>query len=85
MQRARELDPFSSIITRQVALGYYLRRDYSRALQIVRQANEMCAAFTTTSEVGVYIQNRLFDEALLAIERESREREDDPLLIFDKG
>ena len=85
MQRARELDPFSSIIARQVALGYLLGRDYSRALQIVRQANEMGAAFTTTSEVGIYIQNRLFDEALVAIDRESRERKDDPLLIFDKG
>ena len=85
MQRARELDPFSSIIAHQVALCYFLGRDYPRALQILRQANETGGAFTTTSEVGIYTQNRLFDEALATIDRENRERKDDPLLIFDKG
>src|SRR6266496_955487 len=30
--KARELDPLSSIIARQVAMPYYLKRDYGRAL-----------------------------------------------------
>src|SRR5438034_2296408 len=58
--KACELDPLSSIIARLVAMPYYLKRDYARALELVRQANELGPAFTTTWEIGVYIQNRLF-------------------------
>jgi adenylate cyclase len=39
--KARELDPLSSIIARLVALPYYLKRDYARALELLRQANEL--------------------------------------------
>src|SRR5439155_781206 len=52
--KARELDPLSSIIARQVAMPYYFKRDYARALELVRQANELGPAFTTTWEIGVY-------------------------------
>src|SRR5438128_6496612 len=37
--KARELDPLSSIIARLVAMPYYLKRDYARALELLRQAN----------------------------------------------
>ncbi len=39
--KARELDPLSSIIARTQALPYYLKRDYARALELLRQANEL--------------------------------------------
>jgi adenylate cyclase len=46
--KARELDPLSSIIARSVTLPYYLKRDYGRAVELLRQANELGPAFTTT-------------------------------------
>jgi len=85
MLKARELDPFSTIIARQVALYYLLKRDYQRALQILRQSNESGPPFTTTTEIEIYIQNGLYDEALTALDKESRERKDDPILIFNRG
>jgi tetratricopeptide (TPR) repeat protein len=85
MLKARELDPFSTIIARQVALYYLLKRDYQRALQLLRQSNESGSPFTTTTEIGTYIQNGLYDEALAALDKESRERKDDPILSWDRG
>src|SRR6266704_2741130 len=49
--KARELDPLSSIIARVGAMAYYLKRDYARALELLRQANELGPAFTTTWEI----------------------------------
>src|SRR5437667_1959136 len=83
--KARELDPLSSIIARQFAIPYYFKRDYLRALELLRQANELGPAFTTTWEIGIYIQNKLFDEALAELEKAKRERKDDSLLIYDAG
>ena len=83
--RARELDPLSSIIARQVATPYYFKRDYARALELVQQANGLGPAFTTPWEIGVYIQNRKFNEALAELEKAQQERKDDPLLIYDTG
>jgi eukaryotic-like serine/threonine-protein kinase len=83
--KARELDPLSSIIARQVAVPYYLQRDYGRALEILRQANKLGPGFTTTWEIGVYAQNRSFDEALAELEKAKRDRKDDPLLIYSTG
>src|SRR4029453_19293147 len=83
--KARELDPLSPIIARGVAFPYYLKRDYPRALELLRQANELGPAFTTTWEIGVYIQNRLFDETLAELQKAKRERKDDPILIYDIG
>jgi TolB-like protein/Flp pilus assembly protein TadD len=83
--KARELDPLSSIIARQVALCYYLQRDYVQALELLRQANELGAPFSTTFEIGIYIQNRLFNEALAELEKQKRERKNDPLLIYSTG
>jgi adenylate cyclase len=83
--KARELDPLSSIIARNVAVPYYLKRDYGRALELLRQANELGPAFTTTWEIGVYIQNKLFNETLAELEKAKRERKNDSILIYDTG
>jgi tetratricopeptide (TPR) repeat protein len=85
MLKARELDPFSTIIARQVALYYLLKRDYPRALIMLRQSNESGPRLTTTTEIGIYVQNKLYDEALAALDKESRERKDDPVLILNRG
>jgi tetratricopeptide (TPR) repeat protein len=83
--RARELDPLSSIIARIGALPYYLKRDYVRALELLRQANELGPPLSSTFEIGIYIQNRLFDEALAELEKARRDRKDDPILIYSTG
>ena len=83
--KARELDPLSPIIARIVALSYYLKRDYVRALELLRQANELGPPFTSHWEIGVYIQNRLFNETLAEVEKAKRERKSDPILIYSKG
>ena len=83
--RARELDPLSSIIARNVAMPYYLKRDYVRALDLLRQANELGPAFTSTWEIGVYIQNKLLDETLAELEKAKGERKNDSILIYDTG
>src|SRR5215469_13684820 len=83
--KARELDPLSSIIARSLALPYYLKRDYVRALEFVRQADEIGPALSTTFEIGVYIQNQKFDEALAELEKAKRERKGDPILIYSTG
>ena len=83
--KARELDPLSSLIARMAAIPYYLKRDYARALELLRQANELGPAFSTTWEIGVYIQNGLFNEALAELEKAKRERKDDPILIYGTG
>ncbi|PYJ72979.1 MAG: hypothetical protein DME75_02895, partial [Verrucomicrobia bacterium] len=83
--KARELDPLSSIIARSVTLPHYLKRDYVRALELLRQANELGPPWTTTFEMGIYIQNRSFNEALAELEKAKRERPSDPLLIYDTG
>jgi len=83
--KARELDPLSSVIARQEALPYYLKRDHARAMKLLRQADELGPALNTTFEIGIYIQNRLFDEALAKLEQARRERKDDSILVFDEG
>jgi adenylate cyclase len=83
--KARELDPLSSIIARNVALPYYLKRDYVRALELLRQANELGPAFTTTFEIGIYIQNSLFNETFAELEKAKRERKSDAILIYSTG
>jgi serine/threonine protein kinase/Flp pilus assembly protein TadD len=83
--RARELDPLSPIIARNAAIPYYLKRDYARALDLLRQAYELGPAFTSTWEIGVYIQNRLFNETLAELEKAKRERKNDSILIYDTG
>jgi adenylate cyclase len=83
--KARELDPLSSSIARSVALPCYLNRDYVRALELLRQASELGPPFINTWEIGVHIQNRLFNETLAELEKAKRDRKDDPILIYDTG
>ena len=83
--KARELDPLSPIIARAFAIPYYFKRDYARALELLRQANELGPALTTTSEIGIYIQNKLFDEALAELEKAQRTRKNDSILTYDTG
>ena len=83
--KARELDPLASNIARNVAAPYYLKRDYGRALELLRQANELGPTFSTTWETGVYIQNRLFNETLAELEQAQRERKNDSILTSSTG
>lgn len=83
--KARELDPLSSVIARLVALPYFLKRDYARALELLRVANELGPALTLQWEIGVYIQNGLLDEAVLELEKARRLRANDPILIYSTG
>jgi serine/threonine-protein kinase len=83
--KARELDPLSSIIAREVALCIYLKRDYGRALELLRQANELGPTLSTQWEIGMYIQNGSYNEALAELEEARRERGNDPILILSSG
>ena len=85
--KARELDPLASNIARGVADPYYLKRDYARAVELLRQANELGPAFGHTWEIGAYIQKGSLDEALTQLEKEKAkpERKDDSILIYDTG
>jgi eukaryotic-like serine/threonine-protein kinase len=83
--KARELDPLSSTAARNVALPYYLKRDYGRALELLRQTKALGPAFSTTWEIGVYIQNRLFNETFAELEQAKLERKSDPILIYGTG
>jgi adenylate cyclase len=83
--KARELDPLSSNLARNLAVPYYFKRDYVRALELVRQANQLGPPLSTTWEIGVYIQNRVFDEALADLEKAKRERMNDSILTYDTG
>src|SRR6266516_1159742 len=85
LTKGRELDPLSSIIARAAALPYYLKRDYVRALELLRQANEVGPPFSTTWEAGVYIRNQSFNEALAELEKDKAERKSDPLLTYSIG
>src|SRR5262249_14471159 len=83
--RARELDPLSSIIARQAVIPYYFKRNYARAVELLRQANDLEPTFTTTWEVGVYIHTRSLNEAMADLEKAKRERKEDSILIYDTG
>ncbi len=83
--KAREFDPLSSDIARGVALPYYLKRDYLRALELLRQANELGPALSHSWEIGAYIENRSFNEALAELEKARRDRKDDSILIYSTG
>jgi TolB-like protein len=85
MLKAREVDPLSPIIGRQVSLSYHLKRDYVRALEVLKRANELGPPFSSTNEIGIYVQLRLFTEALEELDKAKRERKDDPILIYSAG
>ena len=55
------------------------------ALELLRQANELGPPLSTTWEIGAYIQSGSISEALEELEKVKRERESDPILIYDTG
>jgi len=61
--KARELDPLQPNKARGVCLPYYLKKDYTRALELLRQAYKLGPPLTSSIDVEIYIQNNLFDEA----------------------
>jgi tetratricopeptide (TPR) repeat protein len=83
--KARELDPLSTIIARQVAFTYFFKIEYVRALELLRQSIKLGPAFIGTVEIEVYIQNGLLNETLAELEKAKRERQSDPILVFGTG
>jgi serine/threonine protein kinase/Flp pilus assembly protein TadD len=83
--KARELDPLSTIIARQVAFTYFFKKEYVRALELLRQSIKLGPAFIGTVEIEVYIQNGLLNETLAELEKAKRERQSDPILVFGTG
>jgi TolB-like protein len=83
--KARELDPLSPTIARNVAFSYLLRRDYSRSLEHYQQTRELGPLFVFGIEIEIYLQNGLLDEARLELEKAGRERRDEPLLTYSAG
>jgi tetratricopeptide (TPR) repeat protein len=83
--KARELDPLSPIIARARSIPPLLNREYARARDILRQADELGPQFIIPIEIGVYIQNGLFDEALAGLDKAKRDRPDDPMLLYQTG
>ncbi|MDQ3115121.1 MAG: hypothetical protein M3Q86_00665, partial [Verrucomicrobiota bacterium] len=83
--KARELDPLSSIMARAVALPSYFKRDYKRAFELLREANELGPALSATWEIGLYIRNGSLSEAFAEIEKAKGVRKNDPLFIYSTG
>jgi serine/threonine-protein kinase len=83
--KARELDPLSSVIARAVVIPYYFKRDYGRAFELLRQANELGPPLSATWEIGLYIKNGSLNEAFAEIEKAKGVRKNDPLLIYSTG
>jgi serine/threonine protein kinase len=85
LMKARGLDPLSSVIARAEAIPYYIKRDYPRALEVLRQASELGPAFANAWEINVYIENGLLDQGLAELEKAKRERKIDSVLICSTG
>jgi len=85
LAKARGLDPISSIIARAVVIPHYFKRDYPRAFELLRQANELGPPLSATWEIGLYIKNGSLDEAFAEIEKANAARKDDPLIVYSTG
>src|SRR4030095_6203228 len=85
LAKARGLDPISSIIARAVGIPHYFKRDYPRAFELLRQANELGPSLSATWEIGLYIKNGSLDEAFAEIEKAKAARKDDPLIVYSTG
>jgi tetratricopeptide (TPR) repeat protein len=83
--KARTLDPLSSVIARAVVIPYYFKRDYGRAFELLRQANELGPALSATWEIGLFIRSGSIKEAFAEIEKAKEARRNDPLLIYSAG
>ncbi len=85
LMKARALDPLSSVIARAVAIPYYFKRDYTRAFELLRQANELGPPLSATWEIGLYIRSGSLNEAFAEIEKAKGIRKNDPLFIYSTG
>src|SRR6188472_4142608 len=85
LMKARALDPLSSVIARAVVIPYYFKRDYRRAFELLRQANELGPPLSATWEIGLYIRSGSLDQAFAEIEKAKDARKSDPLLIYSAG
>ncbi len=85
LMKARTLDPLSSVIARAVVIPYYFKRDYGRAFELLRQANELGPALSATWEIGLFIRSGSIKEAFAEIEKAKDARRNDPLLIYSAG
>jgi serine/threonine-protein kinase len=82
---ARALDPLSSVIARAVAIPVYFKRDYARAFELLREANELGPALSATWEIGLFIRSGSLNEAFAEIEKAKAVRKNDPLFIYSTG
>jgi TolB-like protein/Flp pilus assembly protein TadD len=85
LRKARELDPLSSVIARAVAIPYYFKRDYKRAFELLREANELGPALSATWEIGLFIRSGSLNEAFAEIEKAKATRKNDPLFVYSTG
>lgn len=83
--KAREIDPLAPIVARLEAFTYFLKRDYPRSLELLRQSKELGPPFIIWAEGEIYIQNGKVDEMLAELEKVKLERKDDPLFIYNAG
>ena len=83
--KARELDPLSPLIARLVAYAYFLKRDYRRAIELLRQSYELGPLFTVNAEIEIYISSGALDEAIAELDKAKEQRKDDPTLIYCMG
>jgi TolB-like protein/Flp pilus assembly protein TadD len=85
LRKARELDPLSSVIARAGAIPYYFKRDYKRAFELLRVANELGPPLSATWEIGLFIRSGSLNEAFAEIEKAKGARKDDALFIYSTG
>src|SRR5438105_259301 len=85
LMKARALDPLSSVIARAVVIPYYFKRDYRRAFELLRQANELGPPLSATWEIGLFIKSGSLNEAFAEIEKAKAVRKNDPLFIYSTG
>jgi serine/threonine-protein kinase len=83
--KARALDPLSSIIARAVVIPYYFKRDYARAFELLREANELGPPLSATWEIGLFIRSGSLNQAFAEIEKAKGVRKSDPLFIYSTG
>jgi len=84
-ETAHNLDPLSGFVGHLLAYSHFLRRDFSRALGLQRQANQLGPAFSMFYEIEIYVQSGAFAEALAEIDRLTPGREDDPYLRYSRA
>jgi serine/threonine-protein kinase len=82
LKRARELDPLSLVIARNLGCIYYMARRYDAAIETLKQVIEMDDTFPGAhgSLADVYLYKGMYPEALEEVARE-RAFNDDPATL----